>query len=236
MPEVATVSARAIPNFEVSELLDSVLCVALRNVIGPLPYGFGRFWGTDLSLVLGDWNYVAAPCARVSRDSGVWSGQADVPEEREFQRTVASPCQLVELLQPEHTFDGGMARSRLDRVYSTHDPIDQLDRAWAITALPWCRDELSQTDVSDHRPLSFSRRLPRHKSGIVRPINAAAIRDPRWLELVGLRLAELEARDLDGVSPLRRLQLAKKAMVEVGEEWVRERKIEQERTLEDESG
>ena len=105
-----------------------------------------------------------------SKPTGLWTGAEDAAEEQAFQEVIARPFGFTELAQDVMTCNTGTARSRIDRVYSNHHAADQLDRAWAATALPWC------ASLSDHRPISFSRRLPARDLDRAAPLDPAILR------------------------------------------------------------
>ena len=95
--------------------------------------------------------------------------------------------------------------SRLDRVYSNHHGMEQLDKSFACVALPRCR-------LSHHKPISFSCIL-NHRSAELDPIlNPHVLRHPHWAKRVAAELEVLEQGEDNRENPLRRLVLCKRAM------------------------
>ena len=70
-----------------------------------------------LSLLVGDFNWVARREDRISKGSGDFSGQADAREEVEATEVLWRPHGLYELRQGEPTHENAMVWSRLDRAY-----------------------------------------------------------------------------------------------------------------------
>ena len=110
------------------------------------------------------------------------------------------------------TCDTGTARSRIDRIYSNHHIADQLDRTWAITPLPWCRD------LSDHRPISFCRRGSQRADGALRPLQPHVLKNEAWSQRTRERYHLLCQLDAKAKLPLRRMHLLKRTMRQVADE------------------
>ena len=161
-----------------------------------------------LTLLSGDFNYVTVDEDRWCKVSGEATGARDAREEREFQSDVAKPFALHELHQPFATFNGGYARSRLDRVYSSHHAADKLDRDFDCSPLEWVQQ------LSCHRPVVFHRRAS-HKSGRgTGALPAAPISAPEWPLRVALCYQSQLHQDERPSCPLRRLRLLKRAIAE----------------------
>ena len=69
-----------------------------------------------LTVIGGDFNYVADPFDRMSTTSGLCTGRRDTSEERHFQNVISTPFGLTEMYQPEPTHASASSRARLDRV------------------------------------------------------------------------------------------------------------------------
>ena len=96
------------------------------------------------------------------------------------------------------------------------------------SALSWC------PELSDHRPVSFSRRCPQPQCSTGnKPIPTAILRRPDWKERVERRYEELMARDLLADRALRRLHLVKRAMREVSSQLMVELKVTTAESLDD---
>ncbi len=108
-----------------------------------------------LSLVLGDFNFVTEKEDRVSKASGQCSGTYDLQEKELFEDILWKPKGFNELRQPHFTHESGLARSRLDRVYSNHFLVEQLDRFYACYTLP------IPANLSAHTAIAFEKTLPR---------------------------------------------------------------------------
>ena len=93
-----------------------------------------RLW-----VVVGDFNWVATQEDRVELRGGTFTGQADTRDEDHWQETVAAPGLLQEMRQSEFTFYSSVARSRLDRVYTTHHTADFFSGRFRAVALPATR-------------------------------------------------------------------------------------------------
>ena len=99
----------------------------------------------SLTIWGGDFNWVSEVDDRRSF-SGFASGGRDQSEEAHF-RILLRTVSLEDQVQPDPTFRGGTAESRLDRIYHNAHASFQLDREVSCHVLDW-------TDgVSDHRPL-----------------------------------------------------------------------------------
>jgi hypothetical protein len=106
--------------------------------------------------------------------------------------------------QFQFTYDNASARSRLDRVYSNHHVVDQLDRQYACSALLWTR-------LSAHRPISFSRKKPSRASTLPR-LPTTPLNHPEWPQRVSLEYQHLVTQEEGQDNPLRRLVLLKRAI------------------------
>ena len=90
--------------------------------------------------------------ACVCKTTGQFIGRRDNVGAQCFQQQVVQTGGFFELHQEHHTFEGGRAMSRLDRVYANWHVSEQLDRTVECTASAWPHT------LSDHRPLLFARR------------------------------------------------------------------------------
>ena len=105
---------------------------------------------TALSVLGGDFNYVAHAMDRLSLREAHWSGGAQTHEEQDFDALVARPFRFKELRQEEPTQRSGASTSRLDRIYLNYHMSAQLDHSIRCLALPWLHPL-----ESSHRPLWF---------------------------------------------------------------------------------
>jgi hypothetical protein len=158
-----------------------------------------------LSLIVGDFNFVASARDRFNKQQATWTGQCDEDEQELFSTLIEKEHDMYELEQEHCTHENAFARSRLDRVYTNQHLSEQLDRHSSCAVLDWV------SGLSAHRPISFSRRRaglpPSHK-----PLPTAPMDDPRWSMRVALRFEELRAEDTNIDQALRRLLLLKKAI------------------------
>ena len=159
-----------------------------------------------LTIMAGDFNYAARTCDRWTKGSPLNPSRDPFNEEVDFMTTVADPFSLYEIHQPDFTHDCAASRARLDRVYTNQHSACQLDRYVSCTALTW------QKALSDHRPLSFSRRTPSRGDQTAGPLSQQSLNHPEWASRVQLCLQELEATDTQPSSALRRGILCKRAM------------------------
>jgi hypothetical protein len=141
-----------------------------------------------LSLLLGDWNFCASYEDRWSKSDGAWTGGHDRHEAELFHSLIEQQNGTHEWRQPALTHECGLARSKLDRVYSNHAISDQLDRAYGCVALP-------QVPCSAHRPVAFSRKTPKHENEFRKAPTAKAIAHPDFARRVALEFHELQAKD-----------------------------------------
>ena len=86
-----------------------------------------------------------------SKSTQQFSGDGDEGDQAHFIATIAKPAGLFELEQPMATSDNPRARAKLDRVYTNHDVIDQLDHNFQCAALDWVNS------LSQHRAVAFAR-------------------------------------------------------------------------------
>ncbi len=140
-----------------------------------------------------------------SLSSARWSGDTDQAEAAQWKAELWSPHGFSELFQPTMTHQNGLARSRLDRVYSNHGLYDQLDREYHSLALP-------RTGVSDHRPISFGRRIPQPKAPHDAPISRQVYGHPDFGRRVAMGFTTLKKVDQQDDSSLRKLVLVKRAI------------------------
>ena len=184
-----------------------------------------------LSILMGDWNYATTSTNRFTKATAEWSGASDEAEHPEVQSKLANEFNLFELYQDGLTCDNGLARSRIDRVYTNHHSVEQLDKVHVASAMSWC------PKLSDHRPVSFSRKCPQPKGSIGdKPIPCAILSHPDWKERVQGRFEELAARDSLADRPLRRLNLIKRAMKEISSQMTSEVHVSKAESLEDQLG
>lgn len=97
-------------------------------------------------------------------------------------------------------------------------------------ALPWC------PELSDHRPLSFSRKVTTRDPSRLLPLGPEVARMPEWVDLTKQNFETLCRRDARGGLPLRRLQLLKRAMRIAAEELQAARATATEDAIEDRLG
>ena len=158
-----------------------------------------------LSILGGDFNWVTDAADRRTRSGATASGNRDAREERHFQAVLGRPFGLQEMHQAEMTFASTRARSRLDRVYCNQHVAEQLDRNIRAIALEW------KPQVSDHRAVLFSRRLPQRPPADARPLTDAQVRHPDFARQVRLEYHQKVA-ECPGASSLQRLQMLKDSM------------------------
>ena len=168
-----------------------------------------------LSLMMGDWNFVMDTTDRFEGEEARWTGGQDAVEAATFASTFNQPHGFVELDQPEFTHESGRTQargaSRLDRIYSNHHLMDQLDHEWGCSALRWTKR------LSHHRPVSFFRRAKSEDGETGKPLDAAVFRDPDWKHRTLMQFSALVSQETTRPSALRKLVLLKTAMVQVAD-------------------
>ena len=159
-----------------------------------------------LSLVMGDFNFVTQSCDRTSRNNLSDNQDLDIKEAKHFDDTLWSTFHLHELHQPHETHENGRAYSRLDRIYSNHHVLDQLDRIYTCYTLPRNRT------LSDHNAICFGRATPKHHKNAQGRIPESTIQHPDFTRRVITETHHLLAHDTTTNTPFRRLILTKQAM------------------------
>ena len=105
------------------------------------------------------------------------------------------------------THSSGLARSRLDRVYSNHHVAEQLDSRLGCACLDWV------PQLSHHRPIVFfklrSRRSPQSEL-----IDEKVVKGPSWPHRVSLRYGALKEESPEE-DPFTNLHLLKQAISDV---------------------
>ncbi|CAK0909089.1 unnamed protein product, partial [Prorocentrum cordatum] len=127
-----------------------------------------------LSMVMGGFNWVAAPEDRMVKSTGEFSVADDAAEQREAMATLWSPAGLYEVRQDEPTHECAHAWSRLDRCYWNADRAGQQDRHMSCTALEWV------PHLSAHRAIAFGRRTPARRDAGAAPIRPEIVADVSW--------------------------------------------------------
>ena len=158
-----------------------------------------------LTLLLGDWNFTADPTDRFCRSTANWTGAVD-NEEADALATMLKPHRFHELHQDEFTHSSERGESRLDRVYSNHHLMDQLDRDWGCAALAWTKA------MSDHRPVSMFRRARPSGMDGDKPLDASIFKLPEWKPHALMEFSSLVSSELTRPSALRKLVLLKQAI------------------------
>ena len=128
----------------------------LPSMRGRIRSILARFFSSSsvLSLVGGDFNFVACDEDRYTKTSMTWSGRRDAAEQKDWEDQVELPHSLHELHQPMATHNSGIAWSRLDTGYSNHHVVEQMDARFGCSCLDWC------PQLSHHRPVFFSKPGP----------------------------------------------------------------------------
>ena len=179
-----------------------------------------------LTMVAGDFNYVACARDRFSGESAQWTSHRDEAEESDFMHLVADPMGLHELRQDEPTHSSSRGRSRLDRIYWSSHPAHQLDKRISCAALAWA------PHLSAHRAVSWSRlsTCRSTSSGTLPPLSTSAFHHLDWRRRVSLAWGEAVRQDQLSENPFRRLVLLKRAIREVTLRMEKERIPRQART------
>ena len=128
-----------------------------------------------LRVMGGEFNWVCSSAERVSSGSMAASEQRDAAEEKHFCDHVAKPRGLRDMHQNGMTFRSSVSSAKLDRIYCNQHITEQLDRSISCTTLEW------RTELSDHRPVIFSRRLPHRTSNQQHVIPATAYQHDDFL-------------------------------------------------------
>ena len=134
-----------------------------------------------LSFIFGDFNFVEHSHDRTCKTTGQHTGSRDSVDARLFGELILQKGRFFELEQEHHTFEGGRALSKLDRVYANWHVCDQLDHSVECVAGPWPQR------ISDHRPVFFARRLSQKNytcAGIQKPLPAWTVEHESWGAMV----------------------------------------------------
>ncbi|CAK0851716.1 unnamed protein product [Prorocentrum cordatum] len=158
-----------------------------------------------LTILGGDFNYVAEVADRRCATTAVATGGRDRGEQASWQRQLALPHGLHELHQPDMSYASPTSRSGDDRLYCKQAATESLDRAMTCVALDWC------PKLSRHRAISYRREVPRRTQGDHAPLPDQVIEHPEWPRLVALAWQDL-LKDDPGGSSLKQLALLKAAM------------------------
>ena len=150
-----------------------------------------------LSLIGGDFNYVVEKTDRWTVANADWSHHDDEPDEKHFQLWLGREHGLCELHQPHATHASALARSRLDRVYSSHSLSKQLDSSMGCAALDW------NNSLSNHRPVIFFRhRCSKRPSSHPGPLPSDIIKKLCWPRKVALDFHEKLSQEMMPISGL----------------------------------
>ncbi len=166
-----------------------------------------------LTILGGDFNWVARDNDRRSLPALETSGRKDRGEEKHFQRCIGQRHGMAELLQNEMTHKCAKSHSRLDRIYLNQHTIEQVDREIQVVALEW-------NDLSSHRAILAARKIPDKANDRDRPLPKQIYSHPdyprrchlAWQEKIKGCVAENGS-----CSDIRKLVLLKEAMREAGE-------------------
>lgn len=161
---------------------------------------------TTLTLLGGDFNYVAHPGDRWLKSNATYSPLADHHDESNFQATLATPFSFHEIHQPHATHDCHTSRSKLDRFYINQHLADQLDTTLTCHPLQW------NLALSHHRPVSFSRRRAPSRPAGTGPLPTQIIHQPDWPRRVAATFQHYQCNDTHTASPSRNMRLLKRAI------------------------
>ena len=162
------------------------------------------------TILAGDFNFVTRPDDRLNMKKMESSGSSDSKESAIFDIQLLRPLELYEVHQPRDTHRHTLSMGKLDRIYTNHHPLDQMEHNFKRAALEW-------PDISHHRPIFFHK-TTLHKSPIP-CIPNHHLKHPRWNEEVQRAVGHLlhsYARQYPrkNIHPLRRLLIWKQAMKE----------------------
>lgn len=159
-----------------------------------------------LTIIGGDFNWTVQEQDRRSKSNMVNSGRGGVAEEKHFLSCMSG---FEELFQEEMTHECDSAFSRIDRIYSNQHAAETIDRELRAAALEWRRD------LSNHRPVFASRRLPDKSNAGLKPITTDIYTHRDFVRRVKLEWQERLAGSPD-LSGLGRLKMLKAVMRDVG--------------------
>ncbi|MDA8582658.1 reverse transcriptase domain-containing protein, partial [bacterium] len=159
-----------------------------------------------LTIIGGDFNWTAQDQDRRSKSSMGPSGRNGTAEEQHFLGCMGG---FEELFQGKMTHECDSAFSRIDRLYSNQHAVEVIDREVRVAALEWRRD------LSNHRPVFASRRLPDRSGAGLKPITADVYTHRDFVRRVQLEWGE-RLQHLADLSGLGRLRLLKAVMRDVG--------------------
>lgn len=161
---------------------------------------------TTLTILMGDWNFVMRDGDRFCRRTLQSTGHTDRSIAKHFQKAL-EPHHFHELEQPMFTHGNTTAHSRIDRIYLNQHTAEQLDRNLNATAL-------AHTELSTHRPVSFSRRSKSAHADDQgrRAFPTYILRHPQWKRNLHLNFQERLHDNPHSRNALHRLELIKEAM------------------------
>ena len=124
------------------------------------------------------------------------------------------------------TYDSGIARSRLDRVYANHHVSDQMDAKFGCACLDWV------PHLSNHRPVVFYR-FRQTRTGASPILDESIVKDASWAFIVTQLFQESLNGDPDRTDPLTKLFLLKQAINSCSRDMVevKRRKKQQEQCV-----
>lgn len=178
-----------------------------------------------LSIVMGDFNWVADDMGRVSSAGLQPSGSRDRGEERHWAQLLQA-SRLTLWRHPAYTHQHQGILSRLDRCYCNLHPSCFLDERVGVAVADWARrGSASGPLLSTHRPVSVYRcpREPADGVGPGRRYPAELSRNPAWSARTRLLFAaKLQASSAGlAATALGRLRLLKEAMAEAAQGLLR---------------
>lgn len=163
------------------------------------------------TLMMGDHNWVTQREDRICKATAEYTGLKDRAEQEDWSQRMESGRGLSELQQPEMTCETASARSRIDRIYSSHHVAEQQDREWRAGALEWV------PHLSAHRAVHFAKLAPAARPSQMKPLNKRIVQKEGWDSRVLHMFHHLLAQDPRSDHPFRQLALIKKAMKVVTE-------------------
>ena len=170
-----------------------------------------------LSLILGDFNWVADDLGRLQLDREVPSGGRDRGEERHFEQLL-HPRSMTLWRHPAYTHRRAGILSRLDCCYTNLHPSCFLQERVGLSALDWPHSAELEQDLSTHRPVSVFRHTPppMGSEDVGRRLPPELGRSKLWQDRTRSMFVDRLAGDTSGqtATPFGRLRLLKEAMTE----------------------
>jgi hypothetical protein len=174
-----------------------------------------------LTILCGDWNFAQNGADRMCLQNGTLTGNKDKAEATHCQKTLLDPFGFHELTQDSFTYYHTIALSKIDRIYSNHHAVTQLDSNYHCSVLK------HHTNLSKHCPVSFGRKYTTKNYTSLKedintntnlpPIKPETIKHEDWQLRVSAEYYHQLQQDPLAHNAVRRMIILKKAIRTVSE-------------------